>query len=85
MQRLERRQRLIVIAAEQRVILVADAGGEQRVGGERAIDDNPVLGQLRNRGLHHALLLAAELTALARVGVEARERDARLIDAEIAA
>src|SRR3546814_5031104 len=83
MQRLEGRQRLIVIAAEQRVISVANAGCEPCVGGERTIDDDPVLGQLGDRGLHHPLLLAAELAALARVRFQPRKRDARSIDAEI--
>src|SRR3546814_5941229 len=83
MQGLERRQRLIVIPAQSRIISVTNAGSEQRVRRDRPVDEDPVLGQLRDRGLHHPLLLVAQLTVLARVRVEPRERDARRIDAEI--
>src|SRR3546814_12558229 len=73
MQRLERRERLIVIGAEQGVILVADARREQRIGGKRPVDDQPFLRQLLDRGGDDADFLVAEPAAFAGMGVEARD------------
>ncbi len=69
-QRLERRQRLIMIAAEQRVIAVANAGREQRIGGERAVYDDPFGGKLFDRGSDDADFLIAEPSAFAGMRVE---------------
>ena len=80
MQGLERRERLIVIAAEQRVILIADARCEERVGGNRPVDDDAVLRKLCDGRRHDALFLAAKLAAFAGVRVEPREREARRVD-----
>src|SRR3546814_1803314 len=78
MQRLERRERLIVIGAEQRVILRPDRRREQRVGGERPLDEQPFADQLRDRGGNDPQFLVAKLPAFAGMGVRSEEHTSEL-------
>jgi hypothetical protein len=82
-QRLDRDQRLVVIHADRRVIARPCRGVEHRVGGERPGQADPSARALQHGG-DHLDLLAPHLAAFARMGVQPRHRDARILDAEIA-
>jgi len=81
-EQLHRNQPLVVIAGNHGVEFAAHGAAEDRVAGKRAVD----LDASRTRCLHRwpqdVVLFRAEQPFLARVGVQAGERDARTRDSE---
>ena len=84
-ERLQGNERLVVIHAEGRVIAPPRRRVEQRVGRERPERVDALLAQQPDRRLDRLDLLAPHGSAFAGMRIEARDGNARLRNAEIAA
>ena len=84
MQRLDRDQRLIVIHAQRRVIMLARQGMEHGVRCIWSADIHPFLAQRFDSRRYDVDFLASHIAAFTRMGVKARNPDTRLLDTEIA-
>ena len=79
---LDRDQRLIVIHRKRGVIAGARPGVEHRVRRMGAARIDPERAQAFDRGADDGIVLLAQRAALAGMGIEAADRDARRRDAE---
>ena len=77
-QRLDRDQRLVVIHRERSVVPAPRAGMEHGVGGKRSERLDPRVPQLRHRRGYDGVVLRAHGAVLARMGIEASDREARM-------
>ncbi len=82
---LDRDQGLIVGGGERHVVAGPGALMEQGVGGQRPPDVDALVLQLHHRGFQHVAVFEAHGGVLARMGVEARQDEARMREAEAVA
>ena len=82
---LDRDECLIVIHRNRRVIACAGAGVEHRVGGKGAGEGQALGLELRDERRDHVELFMPHYAAFARMGVEARNGNARGVNAKLVA
>ena len=72
----QRDESLVVVHRDHRVVQTGCEAREKRVCGKRALEEHPLLPERGGHGDDHPQFLVADVSLLAGVGIERKERDA---------